>query len=122
MSRYALLPDQRLVNLTLLNLMTDGIPLGRRPLKLTKRAEFFLGELLAAGTAGITTISYPGVRVGDAIHKLRQAGVVIETQYEQHGGDFAGSHGVYVLRSRVVRLSDGHNIDGVRAGQHEASA
>lgn len=75
-----------------------------RPLSLTKRAEFFLEEMMGAGDRGITTIDYPGVRVGDAIHKLRKAGVVIDTEYEQHGGEFAGCHGRYVLRSRIVRL------------------
>ncbi len=60
--------------------------------------------MLAAGADGITTISYPGVRVGDAIHKLRKAGVIIDTAYEQHSGEFAGSHGRYVLRSKIVRL------------------
>jgi hypothetical protein len=76
----------------------------RTPLTLTKRAEFFLEELLAAGSEGITTISYPGVRVGDAIHKLRKAGVVIDTTYEEHGGEFAGNHGRYILQSRIVPL------------------
>jgi hypothetical protein len=74
--------------------------------QLTKRATFFLAELLAAGREGISTIAYPGVRVGDAIHKLRKAGVEIETHYVEHGGEFAGHHGRYVLRSRIVRLAD----------------
>lgn len=74
------------------------------PLTLTKRARFFLEELLAAGGEGITTVDYPGVRVGDAIHKLRKAGVVIETKYERHSGEFEGSHGRYVLRSKINQL------------------
>jgi hypothetical protein len=77
-----------------------------RPLPLTKRATFFLEELLAAGNDGITTIDYPGVRVGDAIHKLRKSGVHVETQYEHHGGKFAGNHGRYILKSRIARLHD----------------
>ncbi len=76
------------------------------PLTLTKRAEFFLEEMLVAGSEGITTIDYPGVRVGDAIHKLRKAGVDVQTLHEAHGGDFAGHHGRYVLRSRIVRLEN----------------
>jgi hypothetical protein len=40
----------------------------------------------------------------DAIQKLRKAGVSVETQYEQHGGEFACHHGRYILRSRIVRL------------------
>jgi hypothetical protein len=73
---------------------------------LTRRAAFFLGEMLAAGRDGISTINYPGVRVGDAIFKLRRAGVEIETNHVAHGGEFAGHHGVYRLKSRVVRLAD----------------
>ncbi len=87
------------------------------PLNLTKRAEFFLEEMLAAGSEGITTIDYPGVRVGDAIHKLRKAGVDVQTVYEQHGGDFAGHHGRYILRSRIVRLDVGRpDLSAVRSG------
>jgi hypothetical protein len=85
-------------------LVSDDSVGAPQPLALTKRAAFFLEELLAAGSEGITTIDYPGVRVGDAIHKLRKAGVQIETQYEQHRGEFGGCHGRYVLRSRIVRL------------------
>ena len=87
-----------------LHTATDGQSPGPMPLALTKRAEFFLEELLAAASEGITTIAYPGVRVGDAIFKLRKAGVVIDTTYEEHGGEFAGHHGRYILRSTIVRL------------------
>jgi hypothetical protein len=89
-----------------------------QPLALTKRATFFLEELLAAGSEGITTIDYPGVRVGDAVHKLRKAGVDIETQYEQHGGEFAGHHGRYVLRSKVARLDNPGAADAAKPGRH----
>ena len=91
--KYALLP-------------ADSVDSAPQPLALTKRAKFFLEEMLAAGSQGITTIDYPGVRVGDAVHKLRKAGVQVETHYEQHGGEFAGHHGRYILHSKVVRLSD----------------
>ena len=90
------------------------------PLILTKRAEFFLEEMLGAGAEGITTIAYPGVRVGDAIHKLRKAGVVIDTAYEQHGGEFAGNHGRYILRSKVVRL-DRHTLPTAATAEMESA-
>jgi hypothetical protein len=90
------------------------------PLALTKRAEFFLEEMLAAGPGGITTIDYPGVRVGDAIHKLRKAGVSINTTYEEHGGEFAGHHGRYVLLSKIVRI-DAPMQPGSRSTGMEAS-
>jgi hypothetical protein len=98
--RFALVPAAPLEARDLLDRMKDPEPV---PLRLTKRADFFLGELLAAGREGISTINYPGVRVGDAIFKLRKAGVEIETDHVAHGGEFAGSHGVYRLKSRVVR-------------------
>ena len=105
-TRFALVPSDSL----------DNTP---QPLALTTRAEFFLEEMLAAGSEGITAIDYPGVRVGDAVFKLRKAGVDIETQYEQHGGEFAGHHGRYILRSKVVRLS-GTVASGVRSSVEAA--
>ena len=75
------------------------------PIATTKRGNFLLAELYQAGSEGLTKISFPGVNVGDAVLKLRRAGVDIETVHEQHGGEFAGHHGRYVLRSKVVRLS-----------------
>lgn len=86
-----------------------GIPdpstplLGVRPLQLTKRATMFLEEMIAK-PEGITSIDYPGVRVADAILKLRKAGVDVKTIHEPHAGEFAGRHARYVLRSRVTRL------------------
>ena len=38
-----------------------------KPITLPKRAAWFLDELVKAGAAGVTTIDYPGVRVGDCI-------------------------------------------------------
>lgn len=101
-ARFALVPAAPTEARDLLDRLKAPEPV---PLRLTKRAEFFLEELIAAGDRGITTIDYPGVRVGDAVHKLRKAGVHIETQYEQHSGEFAGNHGRYVLRSTVRRLA-----------------
>lgn len=89
-----------------------GIPdpslplLGIRPLHLTKRATMFLEEMMAK-PEGITSIDYPGVRVADAILKLRKAGVVVTTIHEPHGGEFAGRHARYILRSSVQRLHQG---------------
>ena len=104
-TRYAILAAPVATGGPLLDLI-EHLPIEPQPLKLTKRAQFFLEEIIAAGPGGITSIAYPGVRVGDAVHKLRKAGVIVETQYEQHRGEFAGTHGRYVLRSKVVRLPD----------------
>jgi hypothetical protein len=40
------------------------------------------------------------------VFKLRRRGVDITTLTEHHDGPFAGTHGRYVLRSRVQRLGD----------------
>ena len=116
-TKYGLAP---LPSGSLLDLMTstsaNSEPL---PFKLTKRAEFFLGEMIEAGPTGITTNDYPGGRVGDAVHNRRKAGVRIETQYEQHGGEFAGQHGRYVLPSRVIRLPDSTEDLANARGRHD---
>jgi hypothetical protein len=84
MTRYGIVAQQ-LAEILAQDLLTRLQASAVMPLlALTKRAAFFLAELLAAGREGITTIGYPGVRVGDAIHKLRKAGVSIETQHEAH--------------------------------------
>jgi hypothetical protein len=118
-ARYGLLADSPTTSL--LDLI-DRAAVEPTPLVLTKRAEFFLEEMMTAGADGITTIDYPGVRVGDAVHKLRKAGVNIETKYEQHGGEFAGAHGRYLLRSKVVRLDlqPGHSAMAANA-EHGAT-
>lgn len=69
------------------------------------RDAWALQELLAAGSKGCTPIDNPAPRWSGYIHKLRRAGVDIETVHEQHDGPFAGRHARYVLRStiRVVR-------------------
>lgn len=85
----------------------DAALLPPKPLMLLpKRAMWFLGELVKVGAAGVTTIDYPGVRVGDCILKLRKAGVDVQTIYEPHDGEFPGRHGRYILRSRVELLAD----------------
>ncbi|MEM6623657.1 MAG: helix-turn-helix domain-containing protein [Pseudomonadota bacterium] len=68
-----------------------------RRIGLKGRAAWALAELEKAGSGGITSWDYPGVRLSDAIFRLRQAGFVIETIREQHGGKFPGSHGRYCL-------------------------
>jgi hypothetical protein len=88
---------------------------GPTPINVPKRAAWFLEEVVKAGPEGVTAIEFPGVRIGDCILKLRKVGVEIETIYEPHGGEFRGRHGRYVLRSRVVRLSE--HADTVATGQ-----
>ena len=66
------------------------------------RIRWALDALLAAGEAGYTPIASPGPRWSAYVHRLCRLGVAIETIREPHGGPFAGTHGRYVLRSRVT--------------------
>jgi hypothetical protein len=84
----------------------DAPLLPPKPIKVPKRAMWFLDELVKAGADGVTTIDYPGVRVGACILTLRKAGVDVQTIYESHDGEFAGRHGRDVLRSRVELITD----------------
>jgi hypothetical protein len=48
-------------------------------------------ELKAANDNGCTPLDHPGPRWSGYVHKLRKAGIIIETVCEKHGGPFAGS-------------------------------
>lgn len=68
-----------------------------------KRLIWALQELISVGAQGLTTLERPALRWSSYVHKLRKLhGLNIETQTERHGPPFEGSHGRYVLRSRVV--------------------
>jgi hypothetical protein len=67
------------------------------------RDAWALGELIAAAGEGCTPIDNPGPRWSGYVHKLKRVyGLSVETITEMHGGDFAGKHARYVLRSRVA--------------------
>jgi hypothetical protein len=67
------------------------------------RDAWALGELITADAAGCTPIDNPGPRWSGYIHKLRTVyGLNVETITEMHGGEYAGKHARYVLRSRVA--------------------
>lgn len=65
------------------------------------RDRWALESLMQAGPKGCTPIDHPGPRWSAYVHKLRGAGVDIETIHEQHDGPFPGRHARYVLRSSV---------------------
>src|SRR3954452_17196659 len=69
---------------------------------LRGRDAWALLELKAANDNGCTPIDHPGPRWSGYVHKLRKAGIVIETVRETHGGPFAGQHARYVLRSSIT--------------------
>jgi len=66
------------------------------------RQAWALAELIAAGPTGVTPITHPGPRWAAYCHKLRQAGLDIETIRERHEGVYAGHHARYVLHTPVT--------------------
>lgn len=75
---------------------------GQHSLIVAGRELWTLEHLVRAGARGVTPIERPAPRWSHYVHQLREMGLAIETIREEHGGDFPGFHGRYVLRSRVV--------------------
>lgn len=67
------------------------------------REAWALDRLIEAGQRGCTPRTEPAPRWSAYVHGLRGLGAPIETVTEPHGGAFAGTHGRYVLRARVVK-------------------
>jgi hypothetical protein len=74
------------------------------------RVRWALDQLRTAGTAGCTPIDNPAPRWSAYIFDLRGMGIEIDTIHEPHEGEFAGTHGRYVLRSTVTRGMRGDAI------------
>ena len=89
-------------------LVTDST--GRiRPLNLTGRNAQCLKALIESRDRGITALDLGGaaVRISNYILALRRDhGIEIETITEKHGGEFAGNHGRFRLRSTVTLPRD----------------
>jgi hypothetical protein len=71
------------------------------------RNAWALRHLVNAGRSGVTTLSQPAPRWSHYVYKLRKAGLVITTDYEQHEGDFPGNHGRYRLETPVTVIEGG---------------
>jgi hypothetical protein len=68
----------------------------------TGRDAWALSSLILAGAGGCTPIDHPGPRWSGYVFKLKRIyRVNIETVTEMHGGEYAGKHARYVLRSKV---------------------
>ncbi|RIY03493.1 hypothetical protein D3218_01670 [Aureimonas flava] len=92
MSRYTVLA----------RILPDG-----QPMTIIGRDAWCLERLLAAGARGCTPIEQPAPRWSHYVWKLRtRHGIVVETIDEGHGGQFAGTHARYVLRSNIEILRD----------------
>ena len=70
------------------------------------RDAWALLKLKAANDSGCTPIDHPGPRWSSYVHKLRKAGLDIETIREAHGHPFPGEHARYVLRTPVTILEN----------------
>ena len=66
------------------------------------REAWTLRHLIDTGSVGVTTIDHPAPRWSHYVYKLRQAGLVISTEYEPHAGSFPGTHGRYRLETPVT--------------------
>jgi hypothetical protein len=76
---------------------------GARTINPRGRDAWMLGELIEAGSDGLTSLENPAPRISHYVFKLRRIyGLNVETIDEPHGGDFKGTHARYVLRSRVT--------------------
>lgn len=71
-----------------------------------KRPNWLLDVFRASDTQSTTAILHPGVRVADAVFKLRQLGINIATETERHEGAFAGTHARYRLLDHVVPVTE----------------
>jgi|GEM_PF-465580 hypothetical protein len=74
------------------------------------RVQWALHQLRTAGNSGCTPIDNPAPRWSAYIFDLRGMGIEIDTIHEPHEGEFAGTHGRYVLRSTVTRGMQGGAI------------
>jgi hypothetical protein len=88
-------------NVTRLKIRSGGAGL---PISFRGRDAWALDALVVAGERGVTPIERPAPRWSHYIHRLRKAGLVVETITEQHAGAYSGHHGRYVLRSDIEVL------------------
>ena len=83
-------------------IVPDGT--GRR---FNGRLAWALHALIVAGETGCTPLDHPGPRWSGYVHRLRRAGLTIETCDERHARPYAGRHARYVLRSAVEIVGAG---------------
>lgn len=86
-----------------------------REVRFKGRDAWALDELIEAGEVGCTPITRPAPRWSSYIHKLRRAGLLIDTLHEAHDGPYAGHHGRYILRNRVRRAAPADHGERVAA-------
>ena len=77
---------------------------GERPryISLSGRTGQTIHALVQAKDKGITPLDNPSLRLAAYVHSLRDMGFTIDTELEQHCGDYPGYHARYRLRSAVI--------------------
>jgi hypothetical protein len=81
----------------------DGEGGDPRTISPAGRDAWALDRLILAGPEGCTPLEHVGPRWSHYVWKLRTVyRLDVETITEPHGGDFAGHHARYVLRTRVA--------------------
>ncbi|WP_412098986.1 hypothetical protein [Defluviimonas sp. D31] len=84
---------------------------GPRTFRLCGRLGWTLYQLFKAGQRGVTPLECPALRWSSYVHKLRQKGVPIDTEMEEHSGAYSGRHARYRLAcdvSLIVSNPEGH--------------
>jgi hypothetical protein len=78
----------------------DSFANGSKRLHLTGRPAWLAPELIRLGETGLRKVDTPAIAVAKYVWQLRhEAGIIIETIMEDHGGPFAGRHARYVLKT-----------------------
>jgi hypothetical protein len=77
---------------------------GERPryISLSGRMGQTMHALLRAKSQGISPLEHPSLRLAAYIHSLRDVGFTIDTELEEHCGDYPGFHARYRLCSTVI--------------------
>ncbi len=68
-----------------------------RTFELDGRLGWTLLQLVNAGNDGVTPLERPALRWSGYVHALRKRGIPIETEVEEHGGDYSGRNARYRL-------------------------
>jgi hypothetical protein len=68
---------------------------------VTGRNAWMLKNLMDVGPKGLTSIERPAPRISYYVSQLREVGLDIVTDYEEHAGPYPGRHGRYRLLSEV---------------------
>jgi hypothetical protein len=77
---------------------------GERPryISLSGRMGQTMHALMCSKSQGITPLENPSLRLAAYIHSLRDVGFTIDTELEEHCGDYPGFHARYRLCSTVI--------------------